>query len=118
MKAKGRIDLRSPFVVALLLAFVLQGQLAASHIHIFSAGTGFALSDNAKASVPKNQKRAPVEDDCPICQQLANTHAFLAQAVASLSLPELIGAQAFEIFDERAPVAIIALNWRSRAPPL
>ena len=110
--------MRRPLVIALLLAFVFQAQLAASHIHFLTGKTGIALADSGKSSIPKDQKRTPVDDDCPICQQLASTHNFIAQATVALSLPELIRAQAFEIFDERAPVAVIALNWRSRAPPL
>lgn len=110
---------RRAFVIALLLAFVLQGQLAASHFHLLSTGAAPALAaDAGTVSIHKDQKKAPVENDCPICQQLAGVHNLLLHAVASLSLPELIGAQAVAIFDERAPVALIALNWRSRAPPL
>jgi hypothetical protein len=110
--------MRRPLVIALLLAFVFQAQLAASHIHLLTGSAGFALADSSKGPVQKDQKRTPVDDDCPICQQLANTHSFLAQAAIALSLPEIIGAQPFEIFDERAPVSLIALSWRSRAPPL
>jgi hypothetical protein len=118
MKVGGRINMRRPFVIALLLAFVLQGQLAASHIHIAAASTGLSLADANKGAVPKDQKRAPADDDCPICQQLASAHSFLAQVAVSVSLPQLIGAQPFEVFDERGPISLIALNWRSRAPPL
>lgn len=117
-KSKGRFDLRRSLVVALLFAFVLQAQLAASHIHLLGSAAGTSIADSGKRSSPGDQKRLPTDNDCPICQQLASAHSFLAQASAILSLPELIGTQTFEIFDERAPVSLIALNWRSRAPPL
>jgi hypothetical protein len=119
LKAKASTtEVRRAFVIALLLAFVLQGQLAASHFHLLKANAGIAVADGGKSAVHKEQKKTPVEDDCPICQQLASAHNLLLHAAASLSLPELIGAQPFEVFDERAPVALIALNWQSRAPPL
>jgi len=119
LKAKAdAFDARRAFVIALLAAFILQGQLVASHFHLLSASTQTTLADNGQVAVHKDQKKAPVEDDCPVCQQLASAHNLFLHAAAALSLPELIGAQPFAVFDERAPVALIALNWQSRAPPL
>lgn len=120
LKAKATaFNARRAFVIALLLAFVLQGQLVASHFHLQNAGSTPTLAADAGTTVTihKDQKKGPVDDSCPICQQLAGAHNLLLHAVASLSLPDLIGAQPVVMFDERAPVAPIALNWRSRAPP-
>ncbi|MBI1210792.1 MAG: hypothetical protein GC190_04970 [Alphaproteobacteria bacterium] len=118
MKAKRRGALHRSFVVALLLAFVFQAQLAASHIHFLNIGSGVALADSGNNSSPNGHKQLPAGDDCPICQQLASAHSFLAQAIISLSLPSLVGTHTFDVFDERAPVPLIALSWQSRAPPL
>ena len=119
LKAKAHaFDARRAFVIALLTAFVLQGQLVASHFHLLNANAQTSLADSGKSVAHKDQKKAPVEDDCPVCQQLANAHNLFLHAATALSLPELIGAQPFAVFDERAPVALIALSWQSRAPPL
>lgn len=119
LKAKATaFDARRAFVVALLLAFVLQGQLVASHFHALNTGSTPQLSaDAGTVTIHKDQKQAPVGDDCPICHQLSGAHNLLLHAVASLSLPDLIGAQPVAIFDERAPNTTLAFNWRSRAPP-
>jgi hypothetical protein len=119
LKAKANaFDARRAFVIALLAAFILQGQLVASHFHVLAASAPALAADGDTTAVNKDQKKAPVGDDCPVCQQLASAHNLFLHAASALSLPELIGAQSFAVFDERAPVALIALNWQSRAPPL
>ncbi len=110
--------MRRAFVVALLLAFILQAQLAASHFHLAGSGAATALADGAKSAPAKNQKKLPGEDDCPICQQLASAHSFLLQASTGIFLPEFVDAQAFVVHAEHAHVPLIALGWQSRAPPL
>ena len=118
-KAKASaFDARRAFAIALIAAFVLQGQLVASHFHLLSTSAPSIAADGNATAIHKDQKKAPVEDDCPVCQQLASAHNLFLHAASALSLPELIGAQPFAVFDERAPVALIALSWQSRAPPL
>ena len=112
----GAGGLRRSLVVALLLAFVLQAQLAASHFHL--AGAATTLADTGKDASSKDQKKAPADDGCPICQQLANAHNFLFPAAVSVSLPELVAAQAFVVREAQTAVPLIALGWQSRAPPL
>jgi hypothetical protein len=119
IKAKTRaIDVRRMLVVTLLLAFVIQGQLAASHFHLLSASAATSIGDGKQNAPAPDHKKSPLESDCPICQQLASAHNLLLHNAIALSLPDLIDAQPLDVFDERAPVAIIALNWQSRAPPL
>jgi hypothetical protein len=110
--------MRRAFVVALLLAFVLQAQLAASHFHLTGSNVAATSADSGKSGPAKSQKKTPAEDDCPICQQLASAHSFLLQPATAISLPELVAAQAFVVHDQRAHVPLIALGWQSRAPPL
>ena len=112
------MNLRRAFVVTLLLAFVLQTQLAASHFHIFASSKAASLADTGKSAPAKDQKKTPSDDDCPICQQLASAHNALIYVAVALSLPDLIAAAKIASNDERAPVPLIALNWQSRAPPL
>jgi hypothetical protein len=112
----GAGGLRRTLVVALLLAFSLQAQLAASHFHL--AGAAITLADAGKDAPSKDQKKPPADDDCPICQQLASAHSFLFPAAVSVSLPELVAAQAFVVREAQATVPLVALGWQSRAPPL
>lgn len=114
----GGNNMRRAFVGALLLAFVLQAQLAASHFHVAGLGTATSLADGDKNAPAKNQKKLPGEHDCLICQQLASAHSVQLHASTTLSLPELVASRAFVVDDERAPVPLIALSWQSRAPPL
>ena len=114
----GGGNLRRAFVVTLLLAFVLQTQLAASHFHLLASSKAASIADTGKSAPTKDQKKTPADDDCPICQQLASAHNALIYSAADLAPPDLIAASAIASNDERAPVPLIALNWRSRAPPL
>jgi DUF2946 family protein len=114
----GGGKLRRALVVALLLAFVLQTQLAASHFHLIGSGNAATIADAGKAAPDKQQKKLPVEDDCPICQQLAGAHNVLIYVAVALALPNLSAAPAVAPPDERTPVPLITRNWQSRAPPL
>ena len=112
-------SLRRVFVAALVFVFALQAQVAATHFHFAGSGAPAQLADSGKDVSSKNQKKTPAdEDQCPICQQLANAHSFLVQATACLALPELVAAQALVVRETFAAVPSIALGWQSRAPPL
>ncbi len=112
-------SLRRVFVAALVFVFVLQAQVAATHFHFAAPGAPTKLADSGKDVSSKNQKKTPTEEDqCPICQQLANAHSFLVQATVSLAVTEQVAAQAFVVRETLAVVPIVAHGWQSRAPPL
>jgi len=105
---------RKPFRLATwlaLLAFLLQGVIVQSHIHVATI---------AAASVPAQQgqhpdQKAPAE--CPACQLYAATAAVLMPHVVADFLP--LSWVASHFHNLSAPPLVIArhLAWQSRAPP-
>lgn len=112
-----RFHTRRLFVFGLLFAFLAQAQLAAAHFHIGVDAKEQALFGLADSKAPAKGK-APVGDrDCPISQLVAASHNFIAGSAASLPLPTVVTERATVERNESRPVALIALNWQSRAPP-
>jgi hypothetical protein len=110
--------LRQALIAALAFAFLLQAEFVAFHFHVARVGAHAAATDLERQDLSKGHKHHQLPDDtCPICQQLANTSAYLHSASAGIPLPEMVASHPYAMRDDTQPVAPIALNWRSRAPP-
>jgi hypothetical protein len=96
-----------------LMAFLFQGYLVQTHIHVAGETAGFAQG-------APGHRHAPLGDDrstCPICQQIAGHGQFLTPAqivhvAPSATVPTVPHA-------ERSLPFILALShgWQGRAPP-
>ena len=100
-----------------LFAFVFQGYLIQTHIHIPGA-TG-AVADIFDGGPPSKDK-APGKNDpanCPLCQQFASAGHYVTPAAAAILLPSL-SVSVIEVA-AAAPRFLTAVshNWRGRAPP-
>ena len=113
----GRTSAQRFFIFGLILAFLAQAQLAATHFHIGTDAREQALFGLADAMAPAKGKAPAGDRDCPTSQLVAANHNYLAGSGVALSVPTLIAHHAFIQRAESQPVALIALNWQSRAPP-
>ena len=120
---------RALLLFVLLLAFGLQSYITQTHIHFAPGSFGSVSASDSNASVSgkragtKNVAPAqkwPGKDDpanCPICQTIIHSGAFVTPTVASLALPtEAISVIAVTI---QAPqfISAVSHSWRGRAPP-
>lgn len=110
-----------------LFAFVIQGGVTQTHIHFPSeAGGSIAAGSavftvDAKSGPAQDRGQHPAKDDpdnCPLCQQILLSGAFLTPSLAVLQLPSEVALSIL-----RAPAAIAVLqpqshSWHGRAPPL
>jgi hypothetical protein len=112
------IDMRRVLTFVLAFAFAAQAQLAAAHFHIGVDAKEQALFGLADSKAPAKNK-APLGDrDCPISQLVAASHSYVAGCSTPTVLPAPVAERvAVERTQPRA-VALIALNWQSRAPPV
>ena len=113
----ARLSVRRVLVFGLLLAFVAQAQLAATHFHIGIDPTERALFGDLGNKESSGSQKAPASDHCPVSQLVAASHNFLTGTPAALPLPMLVGDHFVAAGDVPLVVQIIALNWQSRAPP-
>ena len=111
------MDLRRVLTFVLLFAFLSQAQLAAAHFHIGIDAKEQALFGIADGKAPTKSKTPLGDRDCPISQLVAASHSYVGGAPIVLSIPTLIVDRALVEHDEQRAVALIALNWQSRAPP-
>ena len=93
-----------------LLAFLLQGLIAQTHVHI----------TELKAAVPVQQNHQPDQKapaDCPACQLYAATAAALTPDGAVILLPLSFVATATTLFHAFTATGNPHQGWQSRAPP-
>ncbi len=110
-----------------LIAFVVQSGVTQTHIH-FPAGSGGAITAgyaaspvDTKAGTSQDRGQHPANNDpdnCPLCQQILLSGAFITPSLAVLVLPSEVALSIL-----RAPAATAVLqpqshNWQGRAPPL
>lgn len=112
-----RFDARRLFVFGLLFAFLAQAQLAAAHFHIGVDAKEQALFGLADAKAPAKGKTPLGDRDCPISQLVAASHNYVAGSAAILPLPTVVTERVAVERSDSLPVALIAFNWQSRAPP-
>jgi hypothetical protein len=94
-----------------LLAFLLQGLLVQTHIHMASL----------QASVPTQQTHKPAPkapDECPACQLYAATAAALTPTVPILSLSLHWVESHVQSPPALARASDVHRGWQSRAPPV
>ena len=94
-----------------LVAFLLQGLIVQSHIHVASI----------TASVPAEQGHQPGQKapaDCPACQLYAATAAALMPHVVAGFLPLSWIASVYLEFSALPLIVARHQAWQSRAPPL
>jgi hypothetical protein len=108
-----------------LFAFVVQGGVTQTHIHFSSEvggsiAAGHSASAAKTASVPLQDRQHPANDDpanCPLCQQILLSGAFITPSLAVLQLPSEV---AFSILHLPAAIAVLqrqSHSWQGRAPP-
>ena len=94
-----------------LLAFLLQGMVVQSHVHLTAL----------KAATPLHQSQhAPAQktpDDCPACQLYAATAAALAPENIITLLPLTLVGSITHLFIAIAAPGNRHQAWQSRAPP-
>jgi len=106
-------------LAALLVAFLWQSVVTATHLH-FAPGTFTAASANAdqalQLTAPKTPGELPI--NCPLCHGAAIAGHFLSPGTASLTVP--IAAAPWR----QLPIPFVVRGdvarshaWRSRAPP-
>lgn len=110
------------------LAFAFQSYLTQTHIHVPNegkAGVFASVEKNAplakqKISGKQTPDKSPSNDDpanCPICQQMMHSGAYVAPDFVAVLLPSLpISILPYVIALPATSVAVSHV-WRSRAPP-
>jgi hypothetical protein len=100
-----------------LFAFVFQGYLVQTHIHVPGAKSIVDIFDGAQAP---GKNKAPGKDDpanCPLCQQFASAGHYVTPSAAAALLPSL-SVSVIEIVATATVLApAVSHNWRGRAPP-
>jgi hypothetical protein len=103
-----------------LATFTLQGYIVQTHIHgspHLAAGTNAAIG---KAGSTDPHDKYPANDDpanCPICQEILHTGAFITPAAIAL-LPPTLAVSTIAIAARELPfIAAVSHDWRGRAPP-
>ena len=105
---------RRILVFVAVFAFALQSYIAQTHIH------DAVLGGAAKIADTQSPGKAPVHDsqsDCPFCQAVVHSGAFVASAAPLLLLPFVWIKTIAPDFAARAAAHTGAHDWQSRAPP-
>jgi hypothetical protein len=117
--SRAAVPIRSArFLVTLLvlLTFSLQTYIAQTHIHL-KPGT-FAGQMAGKKPAPD---KFPTDSDpanCPICQELMHTGAFVTPSAAALLAPTASVSIIAIVTVLPAVTGLSSHAWRSRAPPV
>ena len=110
---------RRALVFMVLTAFVLQSYIVQTHIHFAPADLALLAGDAAAKNAPQHD-RYPANDDpanCPICQEILHTGAFITPAAIAL-LPPTLAVSTIAIAARELPfIAAVSHDWRGRAPP-
>jgi hypothetical protein len=113
----SQVDVRRIFVFGLMFAFLSQAQLAAAHFHIGIDAKEQALFGLPASKAPGKGKAPLGDQDCPISKLVAACHNYVTGSGIVLALPTFRAERVAVQRHEARPVALIALNWQSRAPP-
>lgn len=118
----ARVRLLSParrfIVFVAALAFVLQSYITQTHIHDRMPGSG----DNVKTAaeqlsvhgkIPADHQSA----DCPFCQAVIHSGAFVTPVAKAVQLPLVWIKTVTLAFTARADSKSATPDWQSRAPP-
>jgi hypothetical protein len=98
-----------------VLAFALQSFIIQTHIHSGPLNGPAAISAATSSSHSKDShNKSPA--DCPFCQAVAHTGAFLTPAAAAMLLPVWVQNIALSLV-VRAMAVARTHGWQSRAPP-
>jgi hypothetical protein len=120
---------RRALLLFALTAFALQGYVTQTHIHFAPGSFGAMLSDTGKI-VPVAQSaekdgtlprdKWPANDDpanCPICQEMIHSGAFVTPTVAALALPTEVFSVIAIVIDVPQFTSAVSHSWRGRGPP-
>ncbi|HEY7979400.1 MAG TPA: hypothetical protein VID67_14510 [Rhizomicrobium sp.] len=98
-----------------VLAFALQSFIIQTHIHNGPQAAVATFSADAPAPHSKYpHNKAPA--DCPLCQAVAHTGAFLTPATIAMLLPVSVQTITLRLVVQTA-TADRTHGWQSRAPP-
>jgi hypothetical protein len=98
-----------------VLAFALQSFIIQTHIHSGSlAGPSTITTASSPSHSKDSHNKSPA--DCPLCQAVAHTGAFLTPAAAAMLLPSSVQNIALYLVVRTIAVAHTH-GWQSRAPP-
>jgi len=98
-----------------VLAFALQSFIIQTHIHSGSLTGPAAISAASSPSHSKDShNKSPA--DCPLCQAVAHTGAFLTPTAAAMLLPSSVQNIVLCLVVQTVTAAR-AHGWQSRAPP-
>lgn len=98
-----------------ILAFALQSFIIQTHIHGGSLNDPAAISAASSLSHSKDShNKSPA--DCPLCQAVAHTGAFLTPTAAAMLLPSSVQNIVLCLVVQAITVARTH-GWQSRAPP-
>jgi len=115
----AREGTRRVLVLALLLPFLTQAQLAATHFHLGPDPAERTLFGDLGDKGHSGSHKAPGGDqNCPICQILAASHNFLVGSIAALPRRALVFDELLVASDHSSRVQLVERNWQSRAPPI
>jgi hypothetical protein len=92
-----------------LLAFLLQGLVVQSHVHLTAL--------QAAAPQQNHQPAQKAPDECPVCQLYAATAAALAPDSIITLLPLTLVGRITHVFVAITGPGIRHQAWQSRAPP-
>jgi hypothetical protein len=114
-----RAALSQALVLLTLAAFVLQGFLTQTHIHIVPVGAPASADTYDGVPGPAHDKTPSKGDpaNCPLCQQFASAGAFVTPAAAATLLPSLTVSVIEVAVPTAAFIARVTHIWRGRAPP-
>ena len=100
-----------------ILAFLLQGLIVQSHIHVASLESSAIAHPVQAGQGPSNKTPDKAPADCPACQLQAATAAFvLSPPAALLTLITWVAAGSVSLPSIRIHTAPLR-SWSSRAPP-
>jgi hypothetical protein len=107
----------------MMLAFLAQSYVTQTHIHtsqdIFQQAA--AKTDVAAAQVTRGQHdNQPANDDpanCPFCQELIHSGAYIAPAAIPLFLTSILVLRIEPVLKLQAHYDSVSHNWRGRGPP-
>jgi hypothetical protein len=114
-------SVRFALTLVAMLGFFVQNFIAQTHIHaIAKAGTATTLVLGIVTDQDGKRNPFPGSHDpanCPTCQQLAHSGAYVTPVVARLQLPSQSATQAEGFVPVHSDDFIVSHAWRSRAPP-
>ncbi len=100
----------------MLLAFVAQGFLVQTHIHLAPA-SGAPLAGQTQAGGERHDRLPGDPANCPICQDYLHHGQFVAPAAQAL-LPPALAISTIALVDGALPfLAARSHDWRGRGPP-